>query len=81
MPGTDCGRWPFTICRNTFIRLISHRRGRLEVLEEDADAMRLFRARRHVQETLIAHARDMGLATKRVAKDDRTEVPPEVCAR
>ena len=149
-PGTECRRWLFTICRNTFIRLASRRRDELEMLEGDADAMpavlghvdalrygvaelfdhievrpairaavdalpephhsiivlvdleglsyeeaaavlkipvgtvrsRLYRARRHVQETLIAHARDMGLATELVSEVDRARVPPEDrCAR
>jgi RNA polymerase sigma-70 factor (ECF subfamily) len=149
-PGTECRRWLFTICRNTFIRLTSRRKVELEVLEGDTDAMpavlghvdalrygvgelfdhievrpairaavdalpephhsiivlvdleglgyeeaaavlkipvgtvrsRLYRARRHVQEALIAHARDMGLATEHVSEVDRAQVPPEVrCAR
>ena len=130
-PGTDCRRWLFTICRNTFIRLNSRKRLFVEPDDGDVDAMpaatahmqavrdgvadafdhvdvrpaidaavaalpephhsilvlvdlegqsyeeaaavlgipvgtvrsRLYRARRHVQEALLAHARDMGIGT------------------
>lgn len=148
-PGTECRRWLFTICRNTFIRITSRRRVEVEVLEGDDDAMpavlghvdalrygvgrlfdhidvgpairaavdalpephhsivvsvdleglsyeeaaallkvpvgtvrsRLYRARRHVQEALIAHARDMGLA-EGVSESDGARAAPEVrCAQ
>lgn len=129
VPGTECRRWLFTICRNTFLRMSSSRHRKLVQLEADVDAMpavngysraleqgvgnlfdvievrpaieaaiaalpephhsimvlvdleglsyeeaaavlevpigtvrsRLFRARRHIQETLVEHARDMGI--------------------
>jgi len=149
-PGTDCRRWLFTICRNTFIRLRSRDRVKLESLEGDIDGVptamsymdgvrrgltelidridvapaieaavaalpephysilvlvdleglsyeeaaevlqvpkgtvrsRLFRARRHVQEALLAHARDMGLARPVTAAEERVAVAPETpCAR
>lgn len=149
-PGTDCRRWLFTICRNTFIRLRSRRRVKLESLEADVDGIpaamsymdgvrsgvtelidridvapaieaaisalpephysilvlvdleglsyeeaaevlqvpkgtvrsRLFRARRHVQESLLAHARDMGLARPVMADEDHAAVAPEApCVR
>jgi RNA polymerase sigma-70 factor (ECF subfamily) len=38
-PGTDCKRWLFTICRNTFIRLNSRSRAKFERLEGDADGL------------------------------------------
>jgi len=38
-PGTDCRRWLFTICRNTFIRLNSRKRVELEQLGGDADGL------------------------------------------
>jgi len=128
-PGTDCRRWLFTICRNTFIRWKSQKSVYVEAQDGDLDAMpaatahmqavsdgvasvfdqidvrpaieaavealpephhsilvmvdledmsyeqaaavleipvgtvrsRLYRARRHVQEALLAHARDMGI--------------------
>jgi len=128
-PGTDCRRWLFTICRNTFIRLNSRKLILLQSGDGDLDAMpaanlhmqaaregiadvfdridvgpsieaavqalpephhsilvlvdledmsyeeaaavlripvgtvrsRLYRARRQVQEALIAHARDLGI--------------------
>lgn len=128
-PGTDCRRWLFTICRNTFIRLNSRKPVYVTSDDGDLDAMpaaivhmkatregladafdridvrpaidaavqalpephhsilvlvdlegwsyeeaaaalgtpvgtvrsRLYRARRHVQEALLAHARDMGI--------------------
>jgi RNA polymerase sigma-70 factor (ECF subfamily) len=131
-PGTDCRRWLFTICRNTFIRLNSRKRRFVELDDGDVDAMpaatahmqaardgvadafdqidvrpaidaavaalpephhsilvlvdleghsyeeaaavleipvgtvrsRLYRARRHVQESLLAHARDMGIGNR-----------------
>lgn len=131
-PGTDCRRWLFTICRNTFIRLNSRKPVYVESDDGDVDAMpaaiahmqavrdgvadafdrfevrpaieaavqalpephhsilvlidlegqsyeeaaavlgiplgtvrsRLYRARRYVQETLLAHARDMGLGSR-----------------
>lgn len=130
-PGTDCRRWLFTICRNTFIRLNSRGAVKLESLDGDADGVatamsymegvrsgatalidridvrpaieaavqalpephhsiivlvdleglsyeeaaevleipkgtvrsRLFRARRHIQEALLAHAKDMGIGS------------------
>lgn len=149
MPGTDCRRWLFTICRNTFIRLSTRRRATHEVLEGDADAMeavlghaeavrqgigdlfdridvapairaavsalpephhsivvlvdleglsyeeaaavlevpvgtvrsRLFRARRHVQEALVEHARDMGIEAARLRDRDRSPLASEApCA-
>lgn len=129
-PGTDCRRWLFTICRNTFVRMGSRKPVYVQSDDGDVDAMpaaiahmqavrdgladafdridvrsaieqavealpephhsilvlvdieghsyeaaaavlevpvgtvrsRLYRARRHVQEALLAHARDMGLA-------------------
>jgi RNA polymerase sigma-70 factor (ECF subfamily) len=129
IPGTDCRRWLFTICRNAFIRMRSRKPVYVQSDEGDVDAMpaaiahvqavrdgiadafdrievrsaiqqavealpephhsilvlvdieghsyeeaaavlevpvgtvrsRLYRARRHVQEALLAHARDMGL--------------------
>ena len=129
-PGTDCRRWLFTICRNTFIGLRRRKPIYLESDDGDIDAMpaavahmqavsegiadvfdhidvrpaieaavhalpephhtilvmidleemtyeeaatvlavpvgtvrsRLYRARRHVQEALLAHARDLGIA-------------------
>jgi RNA polymerase sigma-70 factor (ECF subfamily) len=138
MPGTDCRRWLFTICRHAFIKLNSRKSANFEVLEGDLDAMpavlghaeavrcglgdlfdqidvgpairaaidalpephhsivalvdleglsyeeaaavleipvgtvrsRLYRARRHVQDVLLDHARDMGIAT---------DVVPECC--
>lgn len=145
-PGTDCRRWLFTICRNTFIRLYTARRAKLEQLEGDPDAMaavmghldaerhglgglfdrievrpaieaaiealpephhsivvlvdlegltyeeaaavlriplgtvrsRLFRARRHVQDALLTHARDMGIGEDRRPPSPRhSTVPPE----
>jgi len=136
MPGTDCRRWLFTICRNTFIRLRSRERVMLEPLDGDADGVptamsymdgvrsgatemldrmdvqaaveravaalpephhsilvlvdlegltyeeaaevleipkgtvrsRLFRARRQIQEALLAHALDMGIAVREPAR-------------
>ena len=130
-PGTDCRRWLFTICRNTFIRSRSRKPVYVESEDGDLDAMpaaiahmqavkegiadlfdhidvrpaieaavqglsephhsvlvlvdleelsyeeaaavlqiplgtvrsRLYRARRHVQEVLLAHARDFGIGT------------------
>jgi len=148
-PGTDCRRWLFTICRNTFLRLRSRERVKLESLQGDVDGIptamsymegvrsgltelidridvapaieaavaalpephysilvlvdleglsyeeaaevlevpkgtvrsRLFRARRHVQEALLAHARDMGLAVPRIPEADREPVASEAsCA-
>jgi len=38
-PGTDCRRWLFTICRNTFLRLKSRERIMFEPLEEDLDGV------------------------------------------
>jgi RNA polymerase sigma-70 factor, ECF subfamily len=129
VPGTECRRWLFTICRNTFIGWKRRDRVYVESHEGDIDAMpaadahmqaasegltdvfdridvrptierairalpephrsilvlvgledmsyeeaagvlgiplgtvrsRLYRARRHVQETLLAHARDLGI--------------------
>lgn len=130
-PGTDCRRWLFTICRNTFIRSRSRKPVYVTSEDGDVDAMpavivhmqavnegiadmfenidvrpaieaavqalaephhsilvlvdledlsyeeaaavlevpvgtvrsRLYRARRHVQEALLAHARDMGIGS------------------
>jgi RNA polymerase sigma-70 factor (ECF subfamily) len=130
-PGTDCRRWLFTICRNTFISMKRRKPVYVQSDEGDLDAMpaavthmravsegiadafeqidvrpaieaavralpephhsivvlvdleglsyeeaaavlqipvgtvrsRLYRARRHVQEALLAHARDMGIAS------------------
>lgn len=130
-PGTDCRRWLFTICRNTFIRSRSRKPVYVTLEDGDVDAMpavmvhmqavnegiadmfenidvrpaieaavqalaephhsilvlvdledlsyeeaaavlevpvgtvrsRLYRARRHVQEALLAHARDMGIGS------------------
>jgi RNA polymerase sigma-70 factor (ECF subfamily) len=127
--GTDCRRWLFTICRNTFIRLNTRGTTKTKQLEGDPDGLpaalgyldavregqhdlfdriqvrpaieaavaalpephhsilvlvdleglsyeeaaavldvplgtvrsRLYRARRHVQEALVEHARDMGI--------------------
>jgi len=132
-PGTDCRRWLFTICRNTFLRWRSQKPVYVESEDGDLDAMpaatahmravsdgvadvfdridvrlaieaavealpephhsilvmvdledmsyeqaaavleipvgtvrsRLYRARRHVQEALLAHARDMGIGLRR----------------
>jgi RNA polymerase sigma-70 factor (ECF subfamily) len=131
-PGTDCRRWLFAICRNTFIRLNARQRRYVHSGDGDLDAMpaaevhmqavrdgvadafdridvrpaieaavralpephhsilvlvdlegqsyeeaaavlgiplgtvrsRLYRARRHVQEALLAHARDMGITSR-----------------
>ena len=131
IPGTDCRRWLFTICRNTFLGLKRRRPLYVQSEEGDVDAMpaaiahmqavsegiadafdnidvgpaiqaavqklpephhsilvlidledlsyeeaaavlqvpvgtvrsRLYRARRHVQEALLAHARDMGIGS------------------
>lgn len=144
-PGTDCRRWLFTICRNTFIRLNSRKRHKYEQLDGDLDARaaapgymdaandgtvrlldridvrpaieaavetlpephhsilvlvdleglsyeeaaevlniplgtvrsRLYRARRHVQETLLAHARDMGIGERAASDQDRTSLISE----
>lgn len=133
MPGTDCRRWLFTICRNAFLRSRSRKSVTYESLDGDVDAMpaalahmqgvrdgvtglfdqidvrpaieaavaalpephhsilvlvdleglsyeeaaavleiprgtvrsRLYRARRHVQEALLDHARDMGIGMQR----------------
>jgi RNA polymerase sigma-70 factor (ECF subfamily) len=130
-PGTDCRRWLFTICYNTYLNL-SRKRRELELVDGDLDAMpaavahmqavsdgvadvfdqidvrpaieaavralpephhsilvmidlehmtyeeaaavlrvplgtvrsRLYRARRHVQEALLAHARDLGIGSQ-----------------
>lgn len=139
--GTDCRRWLFTICRNTFRRLRSRKYVTMESAEEDLDALpaaashaeaqreglgdlfdrievgpaieeavralpephqsivvlvdveglsyeeasevldvpigtvrsRLFRARRRVQDALVKHARDMGLAAEaQTASDSRS---------
>ena len=132
VPGTECRRWLFTICRNTFIRLHSRKPVYVDSDDGDVDAMpaamvymqavregladafdridvrpaveaavralpepyhsimvlvhledmsyeeaaavleipmgtvksRLYRARRHVQEALLAHARDMGIGNQ-----------------
>lgn len=149
MPGTDCRRWLFTICRHTFIRLGTRKRATLEVLEGDADAMqavlghaeavrqgigdlfdridvapairaavealpephhsivvlvdleglsyeeaaavleipigtvrsRLYRARRHVQDALVDHARDMGIVAAGPPDHDRSPLASEAqCA-
>ncbi len=128
-PGTDCRRWLFTICHNTFVNLWSRKRREVDLGDGDLDALpaavahmravseglgdvfdyidvrpaieaavhalpephhsilvivdledltyeeaaavlgvpvgtvrsRLYRARRHVQEALLAHARDRGI--------------------
>ena len=39
VPGTDCRRWLFTICRNTFIRLHSRKPVYVESDDGDVDAM------------------------------------------
>ena len=130
-PGTDCRRWLFAICHNTFVNL-SRKRREVELADGDLDAMpaavahmqavsdgvadvfdridvrpaieaavralpephhsilvmidlehmtyeeaaellgvpmgtvrsRLYRARRHVQEALLAHARDLGIGSQ-----------------
>ena len=135
-PGTDCRRWLFTICRNTFIRLNSRKRLVVHLDDGDLDAApaaavhmqavrdgvadafdhidvrpaieaavralpephhsilvlvdlegqsyeeaaavlgiplgtvrsRLYRARRHVQEALLAHARDAGIGHRPEAR-------------
>lgn len=38
-PGTDCRRWLFTICRNTFIRSRSRQKIMLEPLDGDTDGV------------------------------------------
>lgn len=136
LPGTDCRRWLFAICRNTFLRVNARSHVRGERLEADADAWseargllepawdgtadlldrievrpaieaavqalpephrsilvlvdleglsyeeaagvldvpvgtvrsRLYRARRHVQEALLAHARDLGVGAGAVGR-------------
>ena len=144
-PGTDCRRWLFTICRNTFVRLRSRKTPEVEPLGGDVDALpaaaaharaarhgmrglfdridvrpaieqavkrlpephhsilvlvdleglsyeeaaevleipvgtvrsRLFRARRRIQEDLVAYAEDMGL----VDPPRETPAPEEACVR
>ena len=138
--GTDCRRWLFTICRNTFIRLNTRGQDRMTQLEGDPDGLpsalgymeavqegyqdlfdriqvrpaieaavaalpephhsilvmvdleglsyeeaatvlnvplgtvrsRLYRARRHVQEALVEHARDMGIGGAKTSDPDRS---------
>jgi RNA polymerase sigma-70 factor, ECF subfamily len=142
-PGTDCRRWLFTICRNTFIRLNSRKPQYVQSDDGDVDAMpaaivhmravsdgiadafdhidvgpaieaavqalpephrsilvlvdledqsyedaaavlgipvgtvrsRLYRARRHVQEALLAHARDMGIGSRASSVPSDPQLP------
>jgi RNA polymerase sigma-70 factor (ECF subfamily) len=144
VPGTDCRRWLFTICRNAFIRIRSRKPVYVESDEGDLDAMpaaimhmqaardgltdavdridvraaieqavgalpephhsilvlvdiegysyeeaaavlevpvgtvrsRLYRARRHIQEALLAHARDMGLGSQALASQSTPVARP-----
>jgi RNA polymerase sigma-70 factor, ECF subfamily len=47
MPGTDCRRWLFTICRNTFIRMVT--RSARYVLSDDGDLDAWPAAQRHME--------------------------------
>lgn len=146
-PGSDCRRWLFTICRNTFVRLRSRKRVPLDSLGGDPDAIlaavshaeavrqgfgalfdqievrpaieravarlpephhsilvlvdleglsyeeaaevldvpvgtvrsRLYRARRRVQEDLIAYARDMGLVDEEPQDEQAPNASEEAC--
>jgi len=143
IPGTNCRRWLFTICRNAFIRMNTRKAPLVESEDGDLDAMpaatvhmqavrdgvadvfdridvgpaiaaavdalpephhsilvmvdleemsyeeaaaildvpvgtvrsRLYRARRHLQEALLAHARDMGIGRPRVTVPDHSQQP------
>jgi len=147
-PGTDCRRWLFTICRNTFLRTRSRLSVRAEILDGDADALpaaqahghamraglgdlfdridvrpaieaavaalpephhsvlvlvdleglsyeeaaavlevpvgtvrsRLYRARRHVQQSLLDHALDMGIGRAEATVEASTLLPEVPCA-
>lgn len=149
VPGTDCRRWLFTICRNTFVRLRTRKQLPIDELGGDPDALpaaaghaeavrlglgalfdrievrpaieaavarlpephhsilvlvdlegltyeeaaevlevpvgtvrsRLFRARRHVQDDLIAYARDMGLGGDPEDEEPTLNLPEEACVR
>ena len=59
VPGSDCRRWLFTICRNAFLR--SRQQTRLEVEAIDGDAESIAAAREHG--AMIADGTDRLLST------------------